>query len=111
MLQNLCTYFLCVTDPACIEPRICTTHGLYLKSQGKKKLAYLTAKQVSCGNVASMGCIHVVIHVTALSLSALTLIQPCICILHMYYIYLFLIILIAKRYYFPTQHYKEYTSL
>jgi hypothetical protein len=81
VLQNLCTYFLCVintlnaelnlichllallgahhilhisrirVNTACIEPRICNTHGLHLNSQGKKKLTSLTAKQVSCGYV------------------------------------------------------------
>ena len=64
VLQNLCTYFICVLDTAYIDLKVCITHGLHLNSQGKKKLTYLTAKRASCGHVASM------IHTTVSSLSA-----------------------------------------
>jgi len=67
VLQNLCTYFICVIDTVSIDLKVCTTHGIHLNSQGKKKLTYLTPKRVSCSNVASMNCIP---HATASSLSA-----------------------------------------
>jgi len=69
VLQNLCTYSICVIDTASIDLKVCTTRGLHLNSQGKKKLTYLTAKRVSCGHVASISCIPVVIHATASSFS------------------------------------------
>jgi len=70
MFQTLYTYFICVIDTACIDLKVCTTNGLHLNSQSKKKLTCLTDKRVNYGHVASMSYIPFMIHATASSLSA-----------------------------------------